>query len=209
MPPIVTSTEIQMIGSGSQMGALVMACPSALRVDGAAGAAVEAQRLHDLERCGRGELGDVGGGQHAGVLGDDGCGRAFGDGVEVAFDPGPDVLAARYVVGHRVAKETANPPAQVALSWVINRPGVVSAIVGARNTSQLAGNLAAADLHLDPDTMATLETASDPHPAPYPYGPFGSAQRDRTANGPEALGQLIRGHANAAKETSDGVHPAR
>ena len=57
--------------------------------------------------------------------------------------------------------------------------------------------------------VATLDTASDPHPAPYPYGPFGSAQRDRTANGPEALGQLIRAHANAAKETSDGVHPAR
>ena len=108
----------------------------------------------------------------------------------------------------QVAKKTGNSPAQVALSWVINQPGVVSAIVGARNASQLAGSLAAADLHLDPDAVATLDTASDPHPAPYPYGPFGSAQRDRTANGPEALGQLIRAHANAAKETPDGVHPA-
>jgi diketogulonate reductase-like aldo/keto reductase len=109
----------------------------------------------------------------------------------------------------QVAKETGSSPAQVALRWVIDRPGVVSAIVGARNASQLAGNLAAADLHLDPDAMAALDAASDPHPAPYPYGPFGSAQRDRTANGPEALGQLIRAHANATKETPDAVHPAR
>src|SRR6201997_3022040 len=72
------------------------------RVDRSARPAVEAQRLHDLERGGVGELRDVGGGQHAGVLGDDGRGRALGDGVEMAFDPGPEVFPARYVVGHRV-----------------------------------------------------------------------------------------------------------
>jgi diketogulonate reductase-like aldo/keto reductase len=106
----------------------------------------------------------------------------------------------------QAAKETGISPAQVALSWVLARPGVVSAIVGARNASQLAGNLAAADLHLDPDALATLDAASDPRPTPYPYGPFGSAQRDRTANGPEALGQLVQAHA---KGDHDGVHPAR
>jgi len=36
------------------------------------GTAVEAQRLHDLERGGLGENLDVGGGRHAGVLGEDG-----------------------------------------------------------------------------------------------------------------------------------------
>jgi aryl-alcohol dehydrogenase (NADP+) len=109
----------------------------------------------------------------------------------------------------QVAKETGNSPAQVALSWVLGQPGVASAIIGARNTSQLADNLAAADLRLDPDAVAALDAASDPAPAPYPYGPFGSVQRDRTANGPEALGQLIRAHATPAKETPDGVHAAR
>jgi hypothetical protein len=59
------------------------------------------------------------------------------------------------------------------------------------------------------DAVATIDAASDPHAAPYSYGPFGSAQRDRTANGPEALGQLTQAHANAAKETPDGVHAAR
>ncbi len=97
----------------------------------------------------------------------------------------------------RVAKETGLSPVQVALGWVTSQPGVTSAIVGARNTQQLAGNLAAADLRLDADALATLDAASDPKPAPYPYGPFGSAQRDRVADGPEALGQLVQAHARS------------
>ena len=98
----------------------------------------------------------------------------------------------------QIAKQTGNSPVQVALSWVSSRPGVVSAIVGARNTEQLAGSLAAAGLHLDPDALAALDAASDPNPAPYPYGPFGSAQRDRVANGPEALSALVQAHASAS-----------
>src|SRR5262249_54035165 len=71
-------------------------------VDRSAGPAVEAQRLHDLERGGVGELLDVGGGQDPGVLRDDGRGRALGDRVEVGLDPGPEVLPGRHVEGHRV-----------------------------------------------------------------------------------------------------------
>src|SRR3984957_9716440 len=63
------------------------------RVDGAAGAAVEADRLHDRERRGPGVDLDVGAAEHAGVLRDDGGGRVLGDGVEVGADRGPDVLA--------------------------------------------------------------------------------------------------------------------
>src|SRR4029078_7748651 len=44
----------------------------------------------------------IGGGEHACVLGDVRRGRALGDGVEVSLDPGPEVLPARHVVGHRV-----------------------------------------------------------------------------------------------------------
>lgn len=50
----------------------------------------------------------------------------------------------------------------------------------------------AADLHLYLDAMATLDGPSDPNPAPYPYGPFGSAQRDRMANGPEPSANSYR-----------------
>src|SRR3954463_1278969 len=41
--------------------------------------------------------------------------------------------------------------AQVALAWLLRRPGVVSLIVGARTDEQLADNLAAADLRLSDD----------------------------------------------------------
>ena len=71
----------------------------------------------------------------------------------------------------------------------------------------------AADLHLYLDAMATLDGPSDPNPAPYPYGPFGSAQRDRMANGPEALGELVQTYANASQDpqerTSYGQRPRR
>src|SRR5260370_37590022 len=48
-------------------------------VDRSAGPAVEAQRLHDLERGGGGKALDVRGARHAGVLCDDRRGRALGD----------------------------------------------------------------------------------------------------------------------------------
>src|SRR5450755_2012872 len=47
--------------------------------------------------------------------------------------------------------------AQVALAWVLARPGVTSAIVGARTEEQLADNLAAATLELTADEHARLE----------------------------------------------------
>src|SRR5712671_5001605 len=67
-----------------------------------AGPAVQAQRLHDGERGGPGEDLDVRGGQHAGVLGDDGRSRALGDFVEVALNPSPGVLPVLHEVGYRV-----------------------------------------------------------------------------------------------------------
>ncbi len=97
----------------------------------------------------------------------------------------------------QVAKESDVTPGQAALSWVIDRPGVTSAIVGARTVAQLRESLNAADLHLDSRAIDILDEASAPTPAPYPYGPFGSAQRDRTTDAPEALGSLIRAHAEA------------
>ena len=58
--------------------------------------------------------------------------------------------------------------AQVALAWLLTRPAVTSLVVGARNERQLADNLAAADLVLDPAEVAKLETVSRP-PLLYPY----------------------------------------
>ncbi|UUU19242.1 aldo/keto reductase [Streptomyces sp. DSM 40750] len=83
----------------------------------------------------------------------------------------------------QVAEETGASPAQVALSWVADRTGVTTVIIGARDMRQLTDNLGAADLHLDADAAALLDKASDPSPTPYPYGPFGLAQSHRTVNG--------------------------
>ncbi len=58
--------------------------------------------------------------------------------------------------------------ARVALAWLLGRPGVTSLIVGARNESQFADNLAAVELKLAPEEIARIEEVSRP-PLLYPY----------------------------------------
>ena len=59
-------------------------------------------------------------------------------------------------------------PAQVALAWLMARPGISTVIVGARTDEQLADNLAAAELTLSDEEHARLEKVSRP-PLPYPF----------------------------------------
>jgi aryl-alcohol dehydrogenase-like predicted oxidoreductase len=68
--------------------------------------------------------------------------------------------------------------AQVALAWVLARPGVTSAIVGARTEEQLADNLAAATLELTADEHARLEAVSRPALL-YPFWHHRNAAGDR------------------------------
>ena len=68
--------------------------------------------------------------------------------------------------------------AQVALAWVLARPGVSSVIVGARTEEQLTDNLAAATLELTPDEHARLEAVSRP-PLIYPFWHHRNAAKDR------------------------------
>jgi aryl-alcohol dehydrogenase-like predicted oxidoreductase len=58
--------------------------------------------------------------------------------------------------------------AQVALAWLLARPGITSVIVGARTDEQLADNLAAATLELTPEEHGRLEVVSRP-PLIYPF----------------------------------------
>lgn len=58
-------------------------------------------------------------------------------------------------------------PARVALNWVMNKPGVDTVIIGARDEAQLRDNLAAADFRLSPGEMAALDEVSA-LPEPYP-----------------------------------------
>jgi aryl-alcohol dehydrogenase-like predicted oxidoreductase len=59
-------------------------------------------------------------------------------------------------------------PAQVALAWLLRRPGVTTVIVGARTDEQLADNLAAAELELSQEEVERLEAVSRP-PLVYPF----------------------------------------
>ncbi len=80
----------------------------------------------------------------------------------------------------QVAEQTGVSMAEVALSWVTDRPGVTSTILGCRTLEQLEANLKAADLHLSTEQVAALDEASDLAATDYPYGEMGLEQRSRT-----------------------------
>ena len=67
-----------------------------------------------------------------------------------------------------VAKEVGSTPAKVALSWVNNRRGVVSSIIGARTMEQLEDNLGALDVHLGDEQTGRLDEATKPT-LPFPH----------------------------------------
>jgi aryl-alcohol dehydrogenase-like predicted oxidoreductase len=67
-----------------------------------------------------------------------------------------------------IARQRAVSPAQVALNWVMHKPGVSTVILGARNEAQLRDNLAAAAWRLSLEEMARLDEVSA-LPEPYPY----------------------------------------
>lgn len=72
-----------------------------------------------------------------------------------------------FVVAERlfkVAKDRGAPPAQIALAWMLAKPGITSPIVGATRMSHLDDAVAALDIALTNDEMARLEEAYQPHP---------------------------------------------
>jgi aryl-alcohol dehydrogenase-like predicted oxidoreductase len=63
-----------------------------------------------------------------------------------------------------VAGERGVPAAQVALAWLLGKPGVTAPIVGATKPAHLADALAAEDLTLSEDEVKRLEEPYVPHP---------------------------------------------
>jgi myo-inositol catabolism protein IolS len=61
-----------------------------------------------------------------------------------------------------VAGDLGEPMADVALAWLLARPGVTSVIAGMRTPEQSRQNARAADLSLGPDIVERLERASQP-----------------------------------------------
>jgi aryl-alcohol dehydrogenase-like predicted oxidoreductase len=66
-----------------------------------------------------------------------------------------------------VAEETGKTVPQVAINWVLRRPTVATAIIGARNEEQLRQNLGAVGWELTPEQVARLDAASETAPC-YP-----------------------------------------
>lgn len=80
-----------------------------------------------------------------------------------------DTPRARSVVARldEIAAARSASPSQVAINWLLTRPGVSSVLVGARSADQLRDNLAAAEWTLGTDEIAALDACSAT-PAPYP-----------------------------------------
>jgi aryl-alcohol dehydrogenase-like predicted oxidoreductase len=62
-----------------------------------------------------------------------------------------------------VAQARGVPAAQVALAWLLHKPGVTAPIIGATKLEHLQDALAAEQLSLSPDEMQRLEEAYQPH----------------------------------------------
>jgi aryl-alcohol dehydrogenase-like predicted oxidoreductase len=77
-----------------------------------------------------------------------------------------------------VAEETGKAPAQVAIYWLLQRPGVTAPIIGALTLEQLESNLGADDWALSQEQMARLTQVSQ-QSLPYPYDAIAGAQARR------------------------------
>jgi aryl-alcohol dehydrogenase-like predicted oxidoreductase len=69
-----------------------------------------------------------------------------------------DLAIAAEVV--KLAEELGRSPAQVALDWVRQGPGVIVPLVGARTREQLDDNLGCLDFHLEPEAKDRLDEVS-------------------------------------------------
>ena len=64
----------------------------------------------------------------------------------------------------QVAKNRGVPPAQVALAWLLHKPGITAPIIGATKPHHLQDAVAAVDLKLSSEEISTLESVYVPHP---------------------------------------------
>lgn len=77
-------------------------------------------------------------------------------------------------------------PAQIALAYMLGRPGVTSLVIGARTEPQLTDNLAAAHVILSPEETSRLDAASLPRLL-YPYWHQAKTAKERLSTADLAL----------------------
>jgi aryl-alcohol dehydrogenase-like predicted oxidoreductase len=75
----------------------------------------------------------------------------------------------------KLAEDIGRTPSQVALNWLMQRPGMTSPIIGARTVDQLNDNLGCLDFRLDAEQLEALDkvSATEPiHPHELLANPF-------------------------------------
>jgi aryl-alcohol dehydrogenase-like predicted oxidoreductase len=75
-----------------------------------------------------------------------------------------------------MADETGKSASQVALRWLLQKPGVTAPIVGARTLQHLESNLGATGWELTQDQMERLDDVSEMK-APYPIASIRGSKR--------------------------------
>ena len=60
-----------------------------------------------------------------------------------------------------IAEELGEPMANVALAWVMAKPGLTSVIAGGRTPDQVTRNVQAASLSLSTEVISRLDAATD------------------------------------------------
>lgn len=88
----------------------------------------------------------------------------------------------------RIAAETGQSPARIALAWVVGRPGVVGTLMGVSRVAQVTDNAEALDLRLSPEHQTALDTVSAGD-SRLIYGLARSPMRDHAVFG----GRSVRG----------------
>jgi len=85
-----------------------------------------------------------------------------------------------------IASARGVSPSQVALAWLLGRPGVTTLIIGGRNEAQFKDNLGSLNVKLTGEERARLDRASQPTLL-YPYWHQALAARDRLSAADLAL----------------------
>ena len=98
--------------------------------------------------------------------------------LEGSFQPGmlSDENLDRVRALNEIAKRRGQTLAQMAIAWVLRRPEVTSALIGARHVQQLDNSLDALD-NLDFSAEELAEMSSRPYPGFAPFGSMDPAER--------------------------------
>jgi len=96
-------------------------------------------------------------------LGDSSTSRSSSDGLDqILYDQPSDWEVVEAV--KKVAEERGEPPARIALAWLMSKPAVTAPIVGATKLKHLDDAIAAVEVELSDEEVALLEAPYRAHP---------------------------------------------